>query len=284
MKILIGITSKNRSSILPKAIDASKAQTYPFKEIWVFDDASTDDTILLKDQFPDIHWIFSDEPKGYVYARNLMMQQEGFDFYCSLDDDSWFLDENLLVDAIKFMQENPKTGAIAFDILSPDNPEHKQNKITYTETNTFIGCGHIVRLEALEKIGYYVPNPGYYGGEEKDLCIRLIDEGYQIIKFNGGYVWHEKTNIARNQPAQHKSGVCNDLIFSARRVPILILFPYLLYKICSHFRFAVTYQKGLLFKPFLAGVGSFLVSILKNKLYRNPVQMSTLKKFIKLSR
>ena len=77
MKVLIGITSKNREKILPKAIESALSQTYPHKEVWVFDDASTDNTRSLAITYPNVKWIFSEEPKGYVYARNLFMRAEG---------------------------------------------------------------------------------------------------------------------------------------------------------------------------------------------------------------
>ena len=95
-KILIGITSKNRASILPKAINSALEQSYVNKEVWVFDDASTDETALLKERFPNVKWFFSKEPKGLVWARNFFMKQKGFDYFCSLDDDAWFISKDTI--------------------------------------------------------------------------------------------------------------------------------------------------------------------------------------------
>jgi GT2 family glycosyltransferase len=282
MRVLIGITSKNRASILPKAITSALNQTYRNKEVWVFDDASTDDTPSLIEKFPQVNWMLSDVPKGYVYARNLFMNKPGYDLYCSLDDDSWFINENSLEEAIKILKEDPSIGALGFDMLSPDNPTIKENNVYLKESNNFIGCGHIIRLEAAKKINFYTPNPGYYGSEEKDLSIRLVDKGYRVVFYKGVYVWHDKTSVARNLNKQHRSGVCNDLVFLFRRTPALFLWPTLFLQIFKHLKFSLTYKKQKLFKPFIQGLRDFANWLIKNETNRQAVSISGFRKFIKL--
>lgn len=282
MRILIGVTSKNRAAILPKAIDSALRQTFLEKEIWVYDDASTDNTKALKQQYPTINWIFSNEQLGYLYARNLFMKKDGFDYFCSLDDDAWFLDENALTKALKYMNDNPEVGVLGFDMLSPDSPKKKTSIAHFTETNNFIGCGHIVRLKAAQTVGYYAENPGFYGGEEKDLCIRLIDAGYQIITYKGMYVWHDKTMLSRNLKKQHQSGVCNDLVFTYRRAPLIILIPALPIKLCKHLRFSIFYKKETLIKACFLGFQDFFKWLITKKTFRKPVSKKTFNKFIRL--
>ena len=88
---------------------------------------------------------------------------------------------------------------------------------------TFVGCGHMVRLSAAREVGLYEANPGHYGVEEKDLCLRLLDAGYKIVKLFGVHVWHDKTEIGRTFPSQYASGVCNDLVLTYRRTPLFLL-------------------------------------------------------------
>ena len=85
-KVLIGIISKNRAKILPKAIDSALGQTYINKEIWVYDDNSSDETFELAEKYPEVNWVFSKEDRGYLFARNMFMQKDGVDYFCSLDD------------------------------------------------------------------------------------------------------------------------------------------------------------------------------------------------------
>jgi len=284
MKVLIGITSKNREAILPKAITSGLTQSYPEKEVAVYDDASTDGTAKLAPQFPCVKWVLSDIPHGYVYARNMFLTLVPNDIFCSLDDDSWFLTDAELAVAVNYMKEHQDVGAIAFDILSPDDGNKQRlSTVTPVETNMYIGCGHLLRTDVVKKLGGYIPNPGYYGGEEKDLCIRLIDEGYRIIKMQGLYVWHDKTSVARNQPKQHRSGVCNDLVFTYRRVPGWMLIPVLGYKLFSHLRFSVFYKQAPLVAPCLQGFGDFFRFLFRGNKQRRAVTYNTYRKFRSLN-
>lgn len=279
MKVLIGITSKNRAAILPKAITSALNQTYQNKEVWVFDDASIDDTRLLTDKFAEVKWIFSDAPKGYVYARNLLMNKPGFDLYCSLDDDSWFLNPHSLAEGVEILKEDPTIGALGFDMLSPDHPNPTDTKVDLKETNNFIGCGHIIRLKAAREINFYTPNPGFYGTEEKDLSIRLVDKGYKVVFYKGVYVWHDKTPVARNLDKQHRSGVCNDLVFCYRRAPSVFLVPTIFWKIYKHLIFAV---KNKFLLPTVLGFRDFIGWLITSKTYRKQVSIKGFLKFSQL--
>lgn len=280
MKILIGITTKNRASILPKAIESALNQTCYHKEVWVFDDASEDDTFLLKNQFPEVKWFFSKDPKGLVWARNFFMKQEGFDYFCSLDDDAWFVRNDAILEAIEGFNED--IGVIGFEMLTPDEPNQKNEFIGFKESNNFIGCGHVINLKAAKQIGYYIENPGFYGVEEKDFCIRLIDAGYKIFTFKGMYIWHDKTMIARNLPKQHRSGVCNDLVFTYRRTPFIFLIPALGIKALKHLKFSTEYRKVSLTLPCIQGIVDFLKWLMKEKTNRKAVSMKAFKSFIRI--
>lgn len=284
MKILVGITSKNRAKILPKAIEASLNQNYPYKDIWVYDDASTDETINLKTVYTQINWIFSDIPHGYLYARNLFMQKEGFDYFCSLDDDAWFINNEAIQSALEYMKSNPDVGALGFDMLSPDAPEQKASNLHFLESNNFIGCGHIINLKAAKEIGYYTPNPGFYGGEEKDFCIRLINSGYRIVTYKGMYVWHDKTITARNLSEQHQSGVCNDLVFTYRRAPLIILIPSIPVKIFKHLKFSIGYKNEKLLMPCLKGFKDFFKWLITKKTERKAVSLLAFNSYLKLGK
>lgn len=283
MKVHIGITSKNRYAIVPKAIQSGLDQTYSDKSITVFDDASTDATPTLKGEFPQVNWILSNEPKGYLYARNLFLEISDAEVFCSLDDDSWFLDENALSIAISYMTKSEHIGAIAFDIIGHDNPAIKETEVTPVETKMYIGCGHLLNVEAVKKVGGYISTPGLYGGEEKDLCIRLMDAGYKIVLLKGLYVWHDKTNVARDISYQHRSGVCNDLIFAYRRTPLLLLLPSMAVKFWKHFIFSYNYKEQPLLKPCIKGFGDFFKYFFSGKTKRKPVSIKTFKHFLQLN-
>ena len=284
MKILIGITSKNRVGILPKAIEAALSQSYQHKEIWVYDDASTDDTKSLQANYATVNWTIGNESKGLVWARNFFMKNEGYEYFCSLDDDAWFINEDSIQKALSYMKANPNVGALGFDMLSPDAPEQKTATPSFLESNNFIGCGHIINLKAAKEIGYYTPNPGFYGGEEKDFCIRLINAGYKVITYKGMYVWHDKTIVARDSSKQHRSGVCNDLVFTYRRAPLLVLVPALAVKFYKHLKFSLSYKSEQLTMPCMGGFADFFKWLTTKKTHRKSVSLQAFNSFLALGK
>ena len=284
-KVLIGIISKNRAKILPKAIDSALGQTYINKEIWVYDDNSSDETFELAEKYPEVNWVFSKEDRGYLFARNMFMQKDGVDYFCSLDDDSWFIENDTLKKAIKLLDENNNIGVLGFDIITPEQPELNREDMPFvTNTNSFIGCGHIINIKAAKEIGYYTPNPGFYGGEEKDLSIRLIDKGYSIVRFNHMYVWHDKTNVARDLSKQHRSGVYNDMVFTWRRTPFIYLLPSLVIKAYKHLKFSITFKKQHLLSPYIKGMLDFISWLIIKKTNRRPVSRQGFWKYLKINK
>ncbi len=279
-KVLIGITSKNRVSILPQAIESGLKQLYPNKEIAVYDDNSTDGTESLAAKYPGVSWCFSKEEKGYLFARNKFLETTDADYYCSLDDDSWFLENENLAKAVEYMNATPHVAVLAFKILSPSPQKEILKGDLIIETNNFIGCGHMLRVAAVRSVGNYAVNPGYYGGEEKDLCIRLMDKDFSIMRFPSIQIWHDKTNIARDFPMQHRSGVCNDLVFMWRRTPFLYLVPSFFIKLYKHLSFSLKYKGVSLLRPCLNGFGDFFKSLFSGKLNRKAVSIKAFKKYL----
>lgn len=228
MKVCIGITTKNRKSILPKAVESALRQNYANKEVLVFDDGSTDGTIELQEKYPGVRWERSEHSLGLLEARNRMMRTSDADIFVSLDDDAWFLKDDEIEVAVAYFKEQASLAAIAFDILERDSDRFLE--VTREEsipTNLFIGAGHALRLSAVREVGYYVPFPVKYGHEEKDLAIRLLDSGYSIRFLPGVHIWHDFTLIARNGAEQDQAFMINDLIFKYRRVPFIYILPVL---------------------------------------------------------
>lgn len=217
-RVLVGIATRNRAQVLPKAIASAQRQAYRPLEIAVLDDGSTDDTPALRAQFPHVHWQRQETSIGLIESRNRLMQSANADFYVSLDDDAWFLQTDEIGLAVARMVENPRLAAIAFDVLSPAFPAVSE-RTAPRPAAIFIGCGHLLRLAAVRRAGFYAPSPGAYGAEEKDLSLRLFDAGGRIELLPGVHVWHDQAWTGRDPRPLHRSGVCNELILTLRRCP-----------------------------------------------------------------
>lgn len=230
LKVRIGITTKNRPEYLPKCLSSCMAQSHEPKEIVVWDN-SDDAEALEKNRavardFPGVRWIRPTEPVFYAEARHRMMAEGGYDLYCSIDDDGWFMGSGELTVATELFGNDPALAGVAFDILSPDRPAPVPRGEACAATY-FVGCGHMLRRSMVEAAGFYFDFPGPYGSEEKDLCLRLMDRGGKFLFLPGVHVWHDKTTGGRNWKSQHRSGTLNDLVFALLRTPAPDVFYYL---------------------------------------------------------
>lgn len=275
MKVLIGITTHNRADILARSIQSALDQDYADKQIAVFDDASTDDTPSIKSRFPNVSWYRADRNQGYLAARNKLMRETDADFYFSLDDDAWFLNGDEISQGVSLMKQRPEVAALAYDILSPDKPQTVA-RVKPFQTNVFIGCGHMLRLSAVREVSFYTPNPGNYGAEESDLCVRLLDRQYELLYTPGVHVWHDKSAVARKSNEQYSSAVCNDLAFAMRRCPFPMVLAGLPAKLYSHFRFAISNR---LLRAYATGVVKFLGAVPSLVSTRKPVSNSAMLEF-----
>jgi GT2 family glycosyltransferase len=273
--VVVGIATHNRAELLRTAIRSALDQSHRPLRVAVVDDGSTDETPMLQGEFPTISWERVDHAQGHMRARNRMMLNASEDYYVSLDDDAWFLAGDEVALAVDVLDASPNVAAVAFDIISPDQPiPGKRGSIA--EVPLFIGCGHVLRLSAVKEMGGYCEFPRAYGAEEKDLCLRLIDAGYRVVKLNGVLVWHEKSVVARNLASQYASSVCNDLIFVVRRVPLALLPPVITYKLALHILFAV--RHGLI-GSCLRGLSAFAATSVNAWRTRHPVRLSSLVRY-----
>lgn len=236
--VVVGIATHNRVDLLRKAISSALDQNYRPLRVAVIDDGSTDSTPAVREQFAGLEWHRWDRAQGHIKARNCLMLTADEDYYVSLDDDAWFIDGDEIANAVQYLQQHPRTAAIAFDILSPDKPDRKPRGPARCKAE-FIGCGHMLRVSVVKQLGGYSEFPGIYGCEEMDLCLRILDAGYDIVELDGVHVWHDKTSVARDAMHQRRSGVCNDLAMALRRAPLAILIPAIVWKIFRHLLFAL---------------------------------------------
>lgn len=272
--VTIGIATRNRCVLLRKAVASAVAQRYAACEIVVWDDASTDGTSDVAKEFPLVRWMKNAEPEGYMAIRDRMMRESRGTYFCSLDDDAWFLGDDEIGAAVDVMDSDPGVAAVAFDILDPKRSAAVAREAA-RPVDTFIGCGHLLRLDAVRAVGGYAALPGLYGGEEKDLCLRLFDRGWEVVLLPGVHVWHERTPAERDAFAQHASGVCNDLAIAGMRFPLRALWWRIPAKIVSHVRFALLNR---LMVACVVGISRFIRMLPTVVSQRRPISAAALRK------
>ncbi len=257
MKVCVGIVTRGRAELAEKAVESALMQEPPPELVWVIEDGVVGKPFEWEKGGP-VRITRWEKNQGYLAARIKMTQEAEGELFVSLDDDAWFLELDAIAHVLEVMKKDPKVGAVAFDILSPDRPQ-SQPRGTACEARMFIGCGHALRLSAVRAVGGYEQMPGLYGGEEKDLCLRLKDEGWRVVKLPGVHVWHDKTPTQRDLTAQRRAGVLNDLTLIWRRCPRWKVAFYLLGNSISQIRFSMGKPRERL-GPTLQGIGEFLLA------------------------
>ncbi|MGJ8682616.1 glycosyltransferase [Paraglaciecola sp.] len=100
-KVSVYIPTKNRPTMLKRAIDSVLAQDYKNVEVVVSDDGSTDDTPEFMNKYCKLHnniiYIRSDTSKGACHARNQAILASTGEFITGLDDDDRFTPERVKV-------------------------------------------------------------------------------------------------------------------------------------------------------------------------------------------
>lgn len=280
MRVAITIITRDRAAVLPRALESALGQDYPDKAVCLLDDASGDRTPSLRERYPGVRWERSDTRMGIPEARNRLMGSCGADLVVGLDDDAWFLDHDAVSAGVAAMSADPRIGAIAFDVISAGR-EARRARGAPEPWHAFQGCGHMLRMSALREVGMYPLGPGWYGAEEKDLCLRLLDAGHGVVRLPGIHVWHDKVAEGRDVLGLHASGVCNDLALVLRRFPTPMVLWWLPVKIVSHLYFSI--RVGLM-GPCVRGIGLFFASWRPLLEARAPVRAGAIREYMRRSK
>lgn len=104
--ISVVIPTYNRYEFLKRALESVYSQSYHAKEIIVVDDGSTDNTNLIKKQFPKIKYIYQ-QNRGVSHARNTGIKNATRQWIAFLDsDDEWHVEK--LQKQVALHKNNPE--------------------------------------------------------------------------------------------------------------------------------------------------------------------------------
>lgn len=197
-------------------------------EIIVIDNASSDGTAEeISQKYPDVTLICNDENTGYAPACNQGMKMAIGKYVLLLGSDTELTDGSL-TECIKFLDENPKTGAVGCKLVYPDgreqgnckkfptlmngvfvylsldslNKDYDMASFNYDETirvdqiaTTFL----MARREVLEKIGYFDEKYRILYNDV-DLCKKIYEAGYEIYFIHTATVIHHGSYSTKKAP------------------------------------------------------------------------------------
>nr|VFJ45841.1 MAG: Glycosyltransferase, GT2 family [Candidatus Kentron sp. FM]VFJ68040.1 MAG: Glycosyltransferase, GT2 family [Candidatus Kentron sp. FM]VFK16811.1 MAG: Glycosyltransferase, GT2 family [Candidatus Kentron sp. FM] len=190
------ITARNRREETLRAVASSLCQDFRELEVLVFDDASDDGTSrALTETTPRIRLFALTERKGYIVNRNRGFREAKGDIVFSLDDDAYFSRPDIVARIMTIFENDPSVGAVAIPFIEPLNVRSLSSLRSPfrakagDELQGYVGCAHALRKELALQLGGY---RAYFvhQGEERDLCLRLLDAGYRIVYADCAHIVH----------------------------------------------------------------------------------------------
>lgn len=235
-------------------------------------DAKTGD--YLSENFPSVKVIQSETTMGPGGGRNKLVQATSNNWVLSLDDDSWPQEKCFFELAAKQI-ERFECDLIACKIIergdSDDGPE-----LDYpSQVSWFVGCGCLIRKEAFEKAGGFIPLRYAYGMEESDLALKMIDHGYEIIYDPSLVVYHDCDREAHHSnPKINAAQISNIALLCFLRFPISMWYLGLI-QVANRLWFCIRKKR---FRGMFKGVLGIPALCFQKRSYRKPVQLKTLRR------
>ena len=122
------------------------------------------------------------------------------DFVLSIDDDSHIRSKEDLEEAISILLSNKSFGIFhfhAFNQIEEPIEKTKLNNKIY-KVKSYIGCGHIIKREVIQKVGTYFQELVFYE-EEMDYSLRAFKSGYYVVTNENLVVHHRIDQKLRSQ-------------------------------------------------------------------------------------
>ncbi len=183
------ITTHNRLSLLPRAIESVLSQTYPNIECIVVSDASMDGTAEYCSSRTDIRFINipKEESKGGNHARNEGIKAAKGEYIAFLDDDDYWLPTKI-EKQIALIEE--KKCDLVYCGLRPEIPQRDGNSkfvdwlpladgqgdlsVKILARIYLMTSGIMIRKSLFDRVGLFDENIRYW--QEYELSIRMAQE------------------------------------------------------------------------------------------------------------
>jgi len=230
--VSVVVLSHNRRELLRRALASVREQGVAGVQTVVVDNASKDGTPeLVEHEFPEVDLVSLSVNEG-IRGRNLGFAKARAPVVLSLDDDIELLRPDTLERVLGRFESDPKLGALTLKICSErDGDDYAEEHWWHPlpreawqdrefETDHISEAAVAFRREALEGAGFYY-EPLFWGGEEWDLCLGIMDLGYEI-HYLPEPVFHASPRGDLNLRAdpRHALLVRNRCWIAFRRLPI----------------------------------------------------------------
>lgn len=174
------VTTHNRTSLLPRALDSVAAQTYSNLELVVVDDGSDEDVSQIVESYREVlpvRFIRNERAAGACRARNQGIEAAGGEFVAGLDDDDqWEIPRiEKLMDAYS-AEYSFVTSDVRMMYRKGAPVWRKKAIITLDDLlySNYVGNQGLIKRERLLRVGGF--DESLDAAQDYDLWIRLAEE------------------------------------------------------------------------------------------------------------
>lgn len=204
-KITVVVVTFNGEIWIRKNLDSLLKSTYPIAII-VVDNASTDQSVVILNEYKNIQLVENKTNLGFGKANNIgidLALKNGSDAVFLLNQDTWVF-ENTVSALVDTLFQNPNFGIVSPVHLSADGVTFDGNFNTYyskyeSEINSksirivpFVNAAAwLVSAACFQKAGYFEPHFNHYG-EDRNFCDRLKFHQFKIGVAKEAAICHDR--------------------------------------------------------------------------------------------
>jgi hypothetical protein len=277
MDSLIIIVNYNGKELLEKSLPS--IVKYTNADICVVDNNSTDDSLsFLKNNYPSIKLIESEENLGYGNAHNLALETHpNYNYYVFMNNDIT-VTSNWLEEMIKVFNTKEGVGAVGPKILLSEKKDEKylinsagmdinkhlmaydryegeyddEKYNTVEKVDGICGAVMLLSKEVIEKVKGFNPKMFLYY-EDVDLSLRIRDLGYDIYYCGNSVVYHNHMASTKDMGSfkRNRMNMVNRYTSIKDRVGSVMALKETMWYLCSWIVWKLVHSKNITLKEYI---------------------------------
>ncbi len=227
-RVAISIVTRDRASVLRHTLRELGKLVPPPDELWVYEDACTDETsTMVARDFPQVQRLSDDTPRGSIHGRDAILRTAQCEIVLTLDDDSHPVETDFISRLRALHAAQPQAVVFTFPQVTEEFPETMVEPAPWRET-TPTQVASFTNSGASYWRPTYLILPGFvpefiHAYEEPDYALQCLAAGLQVVSEPSLTIRHYYTPVNRSPLRTHLSHCRNEVWSVLLRAPWLLV-------------------------------------------------------------